>query len=252
MNSFLEISSPDDQVGLNRLGAAILLDYTDMGPVLRTYRAWPGPIYWTIFGLLVLLLPFSSLTAPDSSEARIRPLLLTILPVFWSIGLLIGGLERHRVCQHGMVVGFRKRSKYYIPWSTVDPGRVRIAHNMMLVTRHPDLRHIMTTRHRLGLFSLHGVVLNGLDTTLTSPWNDPGPNPVYTPFGWWLLATRRGEDLVADIERAMVADGYRAQGLAARAKAQTLWVHWTPPEANPLPPRLGLDPIIGVDGPLLP
>lgn len=251
MKTFIEICDSEDEVGIDRLLEAGRLDYRDMGKVLATYRAWPGPFFWVPFGLLWLLVPLVVLTAPDHGEAVFRATMVAVLQLIWGGGLLLAyGMERHRVCEHGLVVGFRKRSRYVIPWSTIDPGRVRIGHNMGLLGRHPALPQT-SPRYRVGVFSLHGLILNGLDAAITSPWNALDPSPVHTPFNWWLLATRRADRLAADIEKAMVADGYPAQGLAQRARAQTLRVHWKPAPANPLPPRRGFDPVLGVDGPLM-
>jgi hypothetical protein len=252
VSEFLQIKGPDDEAGIDRLLELGRLDHTDMGPVLVTFRAWPGPLFWVPFAALCCFPVVMYLTAPGWDDPVLRAGLAAIPLVMLGLPLVaVYALERHRVCEHGLVVGFKKESRYVIPWATVDPGRVRIAKRMGLLGRRPDVPQ-GSPRYRVGAFSLHGVVLNGLDTTLGSRWDTVmGPNPVHSPFGWWLLATRRAPELVAAIEAAMVADGYPAQGLAARAQAQEFTVTWKPAGTSPIPPRLATDPVIGVDGPLM-
>lgn len=251
MSDFLEIKGPDDEAGLSRLLEVSRQDQSDMGRVLATFRAWPGPFFWLPYGLLWLATVALTVTAPNGHEAALRGGILAGNLVLWGGVLLAAyGLERHRVCEHGLVLGFRKRSDYVIPWATVDPGRIRVGKRMGLLGRRPELPQT-SPRYRVGVFALDGVVVNGLDSAVRSSWSALDPDPVRTPFAWWLLATRRAPDLLAAIERAMVADGYPAGGLAARARAQAFTVGWTPAARSPIPPRLGTDPVIGVQGPLV-
>ena len=247
----LQINGPDDEIGLQRLHVLSGIDYADMGEVRATYRAWPGPFFWMPYLLIWVLVVVVFLTAPDRDEAVFRAALLGGLALLGgTVCLLAYGLERHRVCDHGLVLGFRRRSTYVVPWETLDPGRVRISRRMGLLGRRPELPQT-SPRYRVGLFSLDGLVVNGLDTAITSSWNQLDPRRVFSPFAWWLLATRRADDLVSQIEAAMVADGYPAEGLAARARTQAFTVPWSPSETSPVPPRSGTDPTIGVDGPLM-
>lgn len=236
---------------MQRLHELAGVDYADMGRVRATYRAWPGPFFWVPYGLLWLLGLFAVVTAPDAGEAGIRAgLVAFLLLVSGGLLLLAYGLERHRVCEHGLVLGFRRRSDYVVPWETLDPGRVRVCKRMGLPGRRPELPQT-SSRYRVGVFGLDGLVINGLDTAITSSWTAFDPSRVFTPFNWWLLGTRRAAALALDIERAMVADGYPAQGLAERARTQAAVVPWNSTGVSPVPPRLATDPVIGVDGPLL-
>ncbi|RLV47748.1 hypothetical protein D9V37_16540 [Nocardioides mangrovicus] len=171
--------------------------------------------------------------------------------VFWGGPLLFfHGLERHRVCDHGLVLGF-KNSAYVVPWETLDPGRVRVGVRMGLLGRREDMPQT-SPNYRIGVFGLNGLVVNGLDTAITSSWKSFDPrHRVFSLFTWWLLGTRHAPELAAAIEEAMVADGYDAAGLADRALAQQLTGHWNDREPSPVPPRLGTDPAIGVHGPLM-
>lgn len=68
---------------------------------------------------------------------------------------------------------------------------------------------------------------------------------------WWLLGAASPERLAEAIEEAIVADGYDAHGLAARASRGAIIIAWNPEGDHPLPPRQSQDPVLGVDGPPL-
>lgn len=60
--------------------------------------------------------------------------------------------EQHRVCRHGLVLG--RRGEYAVPWSTLDPGRVRLLRRANFITRYgirpgPLLRPGETLGHAL-------------------------------------------------------------------------------------------------------
>jgi len=76
----------------------------------------------------------------------------------------------------------------------------------------------------------------------------PGSRVRRTPFVWWFLGGRHPDRLAGAIEEAMVADGYAAEGLAARAVAQGCTLRYNPAGWEPFPPRLGADRVVGVAG----
>ena len=119
-----------------------------------------------------------------------------------------------------------------------------------------------STHFRQGFLTTRSLAINGLDTARPSPWRLPGLHDATdvvdadgtrsTPFVWWLLGAARPERVAEAIEAAMIADGYAAHGLAARARTQSIQLRWNPPPGNPLPPRAATDPVLGVDGSMLP
>ncbi len=229
------------------------LDYQDMGEVLATYRSWPGPAFWTIIGLFVLLPVVLFVTAPDGTEAVVRGSIgIAALLMFGGPMIGINYFERHRVCEHGLVLGFRKRSKYVIPYATLDPGRVRVVGHLGWLGRLPDVEK-GSPRFRVGFGCFEGIALNGLDSAINSPWVDADrPGAAVTPYAWWMLGTRRATRLLADLEAAMLADGYPVSGLAGRARLEEVTARWRPHGPSPIPPRMATDPVIGVHGPPLP
>lgn len=251
----LEIAHAQDADAVARLGELATLKAEDMGPVRETFRAWPGWLFWAITSVPCLLFLGRIVTARNSDDVVVGAALLGFVVAVALLLLMIYGLEKHRVCAHGLVLGLRKRGPFVIPWESVDPGRVRIGWHVAFMARHPEIPQ-NTSRYRVGVFSDRGLLVNGLDTSDRSRLSglDPLGQSVgrpETPFGWWMLATRRPQRLAAAVEAAMVADGYDAAGLAARAERQRFNVGWNASGPSPLPERLATDPVIGVDGPLL-
>ena len=260
---FLDLADAGSDASIERLVAVARQDHTDMGAVRAVFRAWPGTVFWVVAAVVVLAVPWAALISPDPDARPWLAALLAGLAAFWlAVFAAAGVIERHRVCEHGMVVGFRTRSRYVIPWSSVDPGRVRIVRRSNFVGRLPGMPP-SSPHYRVGMVSGTAVALNGLDSAIegwvripgmleVSDARTPGGRGRRTPFVWWLLGTRRPERLVRAIEEAMVADGYPADGLAARATRQAVTLRYNPGTDNPLPPRQTTDPVIGVGGADLP
>ncbi|WP_156374163.1 hypothetical protein [Cellulomonas sp. Leaf334] len=241
-----------------------LVDQTasDQGEVRATFRPWPGRTAWGVIVALLVLTGTYTFSAPDTTEMWVRSALLGSL-VFWTaVVVAAGAIDRHRVCEHGLVVGFRTRSKYVIPWSTIDPGRVRVVRRPLLLGRREEMP-TSSPHYRVGWLSTRAVAVNGLDTAIDGWTRVPGLLGVtdaaelggrarITPFVWWLLGTQRPRELLEAMEAAMVADSYPAQGMAERALRQTVTLPWRPTPVSPVPPRYAIDPVIGVDGPALP
>jgi hypothetical protein len=159
-------------------------------------------------------------------------------------------------------VGFKTRSRYVVPWSTIDPGRVRVLRRPLLIGRRDEMPS-SSPHYRVGWLSTQAVVVNGLDTAIDGWTRVPGLLGVtdeaqlggrarITPFVWWLLGTQRPRQLLEAMEAAMIADGYPAQGMADRAVRQTVTATWRPAPVSPVPPRYATDAVIGVRGPTLP
>lgn len=248
-----------DEVTFGQIRQRLQLTPADMGPELASFRATPG---WkgTAFVLLAPALPLLLLpVAPDATGRWVAVactlFLLLATGAFW----VRGWLEKHRVCRHGLVLGVRGR--YAVPWSTIDPGRVRLLRRANLVTRHgiapgPMLRPGET----LG----HALLVNGLDDTESGhgriAFNEElhaeggGADEHLTCFGRWFLAGRHAPELVRAMEEAMVADGYPAQGMADAVIARPLVLAYSP-QAHPSgipgehlsPLRRITDPVLGVE-----
>lgn len=224
----------------------------DMGRVLQTFRCWPGPVASLVAVLsTVAVVAWQWITVPDD-PLWFRFFVLLIMLLLWSALALPGILERIRVCEHGLVLGYgrTRTARYVVPWASVDPGRVRILVRAQLISRHHGVPQV-SPHHRVGTGPLayRALAVNGLDTaTGAGTWvHIPGlletPNTVLErdgrgrlPFAWWILGTPRPGKLAEAIEAAMVADGHRAEGLAAGAEERELVVPWIP-GPNPLPPR---------------
>lgn len=258
---FLEIRDVEDDTQLEPLADLAGLDSTDMGRVLASFRPWPTGRFWLVqlglsalFGL-VSLLPFVTAWAVT----------LSLLIGQWGtllIWLVAGVVDRHRVCEHGLVLGWRRRSTLVVPWSTLDPGRVRILERSSLLGRY-DRVPASGPHFRQGFLTTRSLAVNGLDTAAFGVWHlsglysavgaidSVGTRP--SPFVWWLMGSPHPERIARAIEEAMTAAGYDAEGLAARAQASTVRLRWNPrQDRDPLPDRAATDPVIGVHGPLLP
>lgn|GEM_PF-2938222 len=259
---FLELGELDSDEAMDSLAAVVAKDWTDMGAVRAVFRSWPGNVFWIIAGVVTLALPFLALATPDPDDRLWLAALVVGNCVFWfGLVVAVGLIERHRVCEHGLVVGFKTRSRYVIPWSTLDPGRVRAVGRVNLIGRNRDVP-ASSPHYRLGFATGTSLALNGLDSAVAGWLHVPGVLEVTepttpgsrwrrTPFVWWQLGTRRPERLARAIEEAMVADGFAAHGLAARAMDQATTLRLKP-DHNPFPPREVRDPVLGVDGPHLP
>lgn len=259
--SFLEVQDAENDDQIEPLADLAGLDSEDMGAVLASFRPWPTPRVWVIqlaFSALFLL-PW--LLPVEDSWALSAALLIGQ----WStllIFLLAGVVDHHRVCEHGLVLGWRRRSTLVVPWSTLDPGRVRIVERSSLLGRYD--RVPATGPHlRQGFLTTRSLAVNGLDTApfgalhLPRLYSTPDVADVHgtrsTPFVWWLMGAPQPERIARAIEEAMIADGYDAAGLAERASANRVQLRWNPDQSlDPLPPRAATDAVIGARGPLLP
>lgn len=226
----------------------------EQGRVLATFRSWPGPVVWSI-AALGLLLWFGI------GAATHQPVLGAVIAVVWALAWVVligvGALEKHRVCEHGMVVGTRTASRYVIPYSTLDPGRVTLLRGANMISRYTGVNGL--PQYRIGILATRAVALNGIDTGRKLWLQRRGVvgagAATGTPFANWYLGTRNGNGLLEALERAMVADGYAATGLARRAAASAVRLHFQVHGGHGNTEDLLLwrrqfdDPPLGVDGP---
>jgi hypothetical protein len=82
-------------------------------------------LFWVPFGVVWVALIILLATSPSSDELIARTGLLVVPAILSAVLLIAYGMERHRVCEHGTIVGFTKKSTFVIPWATIDPGRIR-------------------------------------------------------------------------------------------------------------------------------
>lgn len=252
---FLELRAPDEE-SLDRLLEVAGRSYREMGQVRAVFRSWPGNVFWIIAAVVVL--PWVAL-AVFQSEPLAGITAACTFGFFVVLLVGVGVLERHRVCEHGLVVGMRTRSSFVIPWSTLDPGRVRVVRRSNLLGRLPG-RTSSSPHFRHGAGSGSALAVNGLDSAIGG-WRRvpglvevtdavrPGSRVRWTPFVWWFLGGRHPERVARAIEEAMVADGYPAHGLADRAVAQACTLRLNPGAWEPFPARAGTGPVVGVNGP---
>lgn len=263
MSRFVELHEGDEAGAVDALVALAGQDHADMGEVRAVFRAWPGTVFWIVSVVVVLVMPALALLTPNPDDRLWLAVLMTGVWLLWVLVFVaVGVVERHRVCEHGLVLGWRTRSRYVVPWSSLDPGRVRVVRRSNLLGRLPGMPP-SSPHYRVGMVSGTAVALNGFDSAVDGWLHVPGMLEVTdartpgsrwrrTPFVWWFLGTRRPERLVRAIEDAMVADGYPAHGMADRALAQERTLRWNPGTDDPFPARQATDPVIGVDGPRLP
>lgn len=259
------VQLPDDPAAAADLVVALAdQDHQDMGAPRAVFRAWPGTVFWVVAGVVVVAATGLALLTPNPDDRLWLAALAGGTFLAWSAVFAgVGVAERHRVCEHGLVLGWRTRSRYVVPWSSVDPGRVRVVHRSNFVSRLKDMPP-SSPHYRVGMVSGTALALNGFDSAVEG-WHrvpgvlevtdarTPGSRWRRTPFVWWLLGTRRPEALVRAIEDAMVADGYDARGMADRAIAQARTLRWGDDDRpHPFPVRDATDPVIGVAGPPLP
>lgn len=217
----------------------------DMGRVLQTFRCWPGPISSAVMILVtVAVAVWYWTTVPDDPLWFRLTLLSVIFLPLWSGFALPGILERIRVCEHGLVLGYgsTRRARYVVPWDSIDPRNLRILERAQLISRHDGVPQV-SPHYRIGTgpLAFRAVAVKGLDTaTDAGTWlHIPGlletPNTILRdsgrrkiPYSWWILGTPRPGKLARAIEEAMVTDGYtKARGMAARAVEQEIVVPWT-------------------------
>lgn len=235
-----------DEVTIGQIQQRLELTEQDMGPVRARYRAtlgWLGTAV-VLCPLLIypLLYPFA---APGARTPAFAALMLLGPLLATGPFAVRGWLEQHRVCEHGLVVGWRDR--YVIPWSTVDPGRMRLLRRANLLPRYGESTG---PRVRTGTTLGHALVVNGLDSTpeghkrvafnATLVAEGRGGDPGLTCFHRWYLSGRHARRLLASIEEAMVADGYPVEGMTAAVSGRELTLRYQP---EPVPDGVPNDQI---------
>ncbi len=185
-----------------------LAAHFEPGRPVAAFRALPSAGFLAWFVVPALLLGALALViSPDP--------LIAVVPLGLGLGtaaiFVVGGwFDRHRVCEHALVLG--PRGRQVIPYETIDPGRVHDARGLFL-----------TRQLAIPTMAVHGstgpmLLLNGLQRPMFSA-NVAGARttgPQGSPFGYYTLGTRQHRQLAEALEAAMVADGFvEAHGLAA-------------------------------------
>ena len=249
---FFRITDPDDPVQVDQLLALADLDAEDMGAVRQTFRAWPGARMW-LFLLGLMLLSLLPLLIPGEVGWGLTVTLLICIGASGLVLVIAGAVDRHRVCEKGLLLGWRGRTRDIVPWSTVDPGRVRVVERAGLLGRRHDTP-ASSPHFRTGLLVTRALSVNGIDSAhggwvgipgllgVTDPVA-PGARARSTIFVNWLLGTPDPVRLARAIEDAMVAEGYPARGLADAAASRAVVLSWNPDQdsAHPLPYRASTD-----------
>lgn len=225
----------DDGSGGIHAQLAVMARWTprEAGRVVATFSPnppWLLTLPWLLIGLVLLAiaLPLNPAFFPVSAAI--------IVVIFGGTGLAAWAWARShktRVAEHALLLGPRRR---VIPFATIDPGRAAVSTRVRYLGRHV---HSRGTR----ILQSQGpaAVINGLNPSPSQPGPHQPPSSVASPFCEWGLSGDP-EQVLAALESAMVAAGFAAHGLAARARAKT----FTPPKAHPredlLLQRRALDP----------
>jgi hypothetical protein len=149
------------------------------------------------------------------------------------VGMILfsGYLEKHRVCEHALVLGLTPwpRSRpFVIPWSTIAPESL-VLHDPSLKLGVDTTTVLHPRAARLATYSRRSVSLVGLHPDLAHPrrrrWSPIAERFRAAPDGAlppeflvrWAMAVRDPEPLLRAIEAAMVASGADARGIAQHA-----------------------------------
>jgi hypothetical protein len=176
----LEFADPPGEEVVDALHGLVRQSAADQGAVRATFRGWPGRGAWIGFGLLTVPLLVLCATAPDATELLVRGACTAALLGWFALFTTLGALDVFRVCEHGLVLGYRRTSRHVVPFSSVDPGRVRVLQSALLANRHTGLPATSWT-FRVGfLTTTTALAVNGFDSTGSG-----------RPFAWWVLGTPR-------------------------------------------------------------
>lgn len=222
MRHFVSLRTPAGQTELTRWLAAAP---QDLGEVVARHRIPAASRALLVLlgaAALVLVLVLGAagvavVAGPLPAAALVCPLAGLLAMSALVVPVLLSQREGRgiEVRRHGLVVGSRP-----VPFATMDPGR------FVWADSHRAGRAVVTLPRRRRTAGGDALILSGTDGPdaihdWQAPWvggkYDPLPRAprLDTPFVWWVLGPGDVGALVADLERAMVADGYPVQGLAA-------------------------------------
>ncbi|WP_068266719.1 hypothetical protein [Janibacter limosus] len=172
--------------------------------------------------LLVLGIVRMTLGSREHFVRDLGLLSLVVATLVMLVGLVIASLarrSRYDIHQHGLALRGRDDVvEAFIPWETIDPGRV-------LISAAPRQVSTWTPRGLLEWAARPPLVL--INGPVCRPNNQPhsrdhrySTDTDTSPFGWWQLGVTDPLHLLTAIESAMVADGHCARGLTAAALAR--------------------------------
>lgn len=189
--------SPEAQAYLDALVARVT---AEPGRQLAVFRARPTiGLLSAILVPAVLLAVLAVVIAPDPFIAVV-PLGIGLLAA--AIFVVAGLLDRVRVHEHALVLGFR--GQLVVPLETVDPGRVYVSRALFLT------RHVAAppgaTRGTAGPM----VVVNGWQRPMAGMNVAGAPVHGASVFGWYLLGARDQRAFLDALESAMVGSGLEA------------------------------------------
>ncbi|MCW2567226.1 MAG: hypothetical protein JWN54_1323 [Mycobacterium sp.] len=213
-----------------------LLEETKAGTLLYGERLTPSPWGWV--GLIAIpVLIFLGLVPSAGIAGSAAGMLGAVL--FLTAGTVAGCLMRHQVRDRALLTGLSWRSarQYVLPWSTVDPSRIRLHRRANFIGRR--LKEPWSYQYRFNPWNWLIVSVPGPTRELAHPRLRRGALDVLDPddvdqngypTDTWYLGTRHPERLLRAIEQAMVASGRTdARGLAARELARPVVERWWHP-----------------------
>jgi hypothetical protein len=203
-----------------------LLNEDESGGLLLSERLVPSPLTWAVLvGFVVLwFLAFTPFAGVAGSAAG------TVGAVLFLGGFTAAHcLLKHQVRERALLTGLTWPSarQYVIPWTSVDPGRIRLHHRANFLGNRTKAGVSWT--YRFAPWNTVVVSVPGLAHQLAHPRRrgkvvDPPTifdiYPAEIPTEIWYLGTRHPERFLRALENALVAAGRsEARGLAARQLA---------------------------------
>lgn len=164
----------------------------DMGRVLQTFRCWPGPISSVVMTVITVGVVAWQWWAVPDDPLSFRFFVLFLMLLLCSAVALPGILERHRVCEHGLVLGYgpTRSARYVVPWASVDPERVCLLRRSQLISRHQGMPQV-SPHYRIGTGPLayRSVAVHGLDTVSSEMQHRRRESR----YAWWILGSPQPE-----------------------------------------------------------
>ncbi|WP_338747992.1 hypothetical protein [Janibacter alittae] len=229
----------------------------DMGPRVACFRGGVHVRLWTKGALLALDLGLAfgllrAMTGPGDDLPRDVFVIFVGAAALVLVALLLVRLaarrRRYDVHSGGLVLrATADAPASVVPWASIDPGRTFIAPSTATATR-PVTAWVQRA------IRPPAVVVNGSVRGAGGPEDPGGVNDVLRhrpvaedgPFGWWQIAVPDPVAVLVAMESAMVARGYRADGMASRALSRETTLRAAGRDPVTALDRALTDPVIGV------